>query len=547
MTIRLRMILFASLSFLLLGCLLTGVAHLSASGMARLLVDHTLLMKVDGDLQALKSYLKNHYGSLSVHNGQLLDSDGRPIEGRFEMVDAFHRDMGVDLGLSVRRGDDFVRVSTNLRNAEGQRAIGTTLSRQSPAYDAMIRGERHVGELQVLGTRYLAAYEPVMDDAGRVIGMFGLGVSRQDADDIIASGMRRLVTWMLVALAAAILLGLMLSVGFAGMITRPIRELAGALKEIAEGGGDLTRRLKVRGQDEVTELSAAFNRFADRIHELVRGVTQGTEQIAGAGNQLSSHAVQAQGQTERQTREIEQVATAMNEMVTTIQEVARNASQAADSARATRTETTAGNRVVSETIQAIGELVTEVENAAEAMNRLSTDSDDIGKVVDVIRGIAEQTNLLALNAAIEAARAGEKGRGFAVVADEVRTLASRTQASTQEIQAMIERLQKGANDAAQVMNRGQTKARNTAEKAGFAEASLSTIETGIAAISDMNLQIASAAEEQSTVAEEINRNINNISQSAIQTAQSATHIATTSDGLAGTAAALRKQIQGYKT
>ncbi|NHZ69797.1 MAG: methyl-accepting chemotaxis protein, partial [Thermotogales bacterium] len=249
---------------------------------------------------------------------------------------------------------------------------------------------------------------------------------------------------------------------------------------------------------------------------------------------------------QRQKSEIDQVATAMTEMAATVQEVARNAATAAGAARDANEEAGSGKRVVKETIQAINSLAGEVQSASDVINQLAADSEAIGGVLDVIRGIAEQTNLLALNAAIEAARAGEQGRGFAVVADEVRTLAQRTQTSTQEIQSMIEKVQSGARNAVNVMESGREQAAGSVSKAGEAGTSLETINSAVSAINDMNMQIASAAEEQSAVAEEINRNIVNIGIVADETADGSNKIANANEDLVRLGGQLQSIVSMFK-
>ncbi|MBO8086152.1 MAG: methyl-accepting chemotaxis protein [Marichromatium sp.] len=329
-------------------------------------------------------------------------------------------------------------------------------------------------------------------------------------------------------------------------LVRPLRGVVGALEDIASGDGDLTQRLPAEGRDEVAQLATAFNAFVTRIHDLVRQVSGATSQLASAAEELSVTSDGTREQVQHQHAETDQVATAMNEMTATVQEVARHANDAAKAAREADREATEGAGVVRETIDAIGLLANEVEQAAGVIHRLESDSDEIGKVLDVIRGIAEQTNLLALNAAIEAARAGEQGRGFAVVADEVRNLASRTQTSTKEIQAMIERLQEGANSAVGAMEQGRVRSSETVEQATRAGQSLTTIAGAIAQINDMNTQIASAAEEQSAVAEEIDRNVANIAQSVDTTSQTSGQIAASSDELAKLAAELQEMVGQFK-
>ncbi len=248
---------------------------------------------------------------------------------------------------------------------------------------------------------------------------------------------------------------------------------------------------------------------------------------------------------QQQQIDLEQVATAMNEMVATVHEVARNA---ADTARATEQadkEVDQGKQVVTRTIEGINRLATEVDQASQAISKLAKDSEQIGGVVDVIRSIAEQTNLLALNAAIEAARAGEQGRGFAVVADEVRTLASRTQESTEEIQNMIERLQQASNEAVQVMEQGQRISQESVEQAMHTGESLDSITQAVKAIYDMSTQIASAAEEQSSVSEEINQNLTNIHQVAEATASQSVETARSTQELLLEADRLRALVRQF--
>ncbi|WP_200172497.1 methyl-accepting chemotaxis protein [Ectothiorhodospira shaposhnikovii] len=364
----------------------------------------------------------------------------------------------------------------------------------------------------------------------------------EQAGAAASTAARIMAVTALAALLAAMLLGLMLTKG----IVNPLRQTTGHLRAIAEGDGDLTRRLPVSGRDEITDLSSAFNIFAERIHSLVRQVVGASAQLAAAAEQLSTTSEETREQVRRQQSEVGQVATAMNEMAATVQEVARNAAEASSTARTTNAQAQAGGHEVEQTVRTIKDLAAEVELTASVIGRLSGDSDEIGKILDVIRGIAEQTNLLALNAAIEAARAGEQGRGFAVVADEVRTLASRTQASTNEVQTMIERLQSGAAEAVRVMEQGRGKARQGVEQAGKAGESLNVITRSIGTINDMNAQIASAAEEQSAVADEVNRNVVNISDGVEHAATGSSQIAAASDELARLAAELQERVGQFK-
>ena len=278
---------------------------------------------------------------------------------------------------------------------------------------------------------------------------------------------------------------------------------------------------------------------AERIAEPVGDLAETTESVAVRGDQID----QLAGAQADRMREL---ARETDEMTATVEEVARNAASAADATNTADQEASAGNEVVQGTIQSIRSLADEVERASGVINRVSGDSENIGKVVEVINEIAEQTNLLALNAAIEAARAGEAGRGFAVVADEVRTLAQRTQKSTDEIRQMIETLQQGAGEAVQVMESGREQATATVETAGKAGEALENINDAVSTITDMNQQIASAAEEQSATADEINRNVTNITQVADETNVGAQELGTASEELKRLAAELEERLAQFK-
>jgi len=301
---------------------------------------------------------------------------------------------------------------------------------------------------------------------------------------------------------------------FSNAMVSPMMTIANSMKQISEGEADLTQRLDERRQDEVSEIAHYFNAFVSRIQGVIHEVSQFSIQLAAASEQVSATAVQTNKNVNEQHLQIEQVANAMNEMTATVQEVARNANLAAEEAQKGDAQTQAGGHVIEGTIEAINQLNRDISSAAETVTTLEQDGQAIGTVLDVIRGIAEQTNLLALNAAIEAARAGEQGRGFAVVADEVRTLASRTQDSTEEIQATIEKLQQGTKISSSAMSSSVKLAESAVDQAHGGTDALQSITHAIASIDDMTQQIAAASDEQSSVAEEINRNVILISDSA---------------------------------
>ncbi|MNZ59562.1 Methyl-accepting chemotaxis protein PctB [compost metagenome] len=305
----------------------------------------------------------------------------------------------------------------------------------------------------------------------------------------------------------AVVLGLAAMALTARGVTRPIQRLSDMLRDIASGEGDLTRRLDHSSQDELGTLASWFNRFLDKLQPIIRDVKASVQDARATADQSSSVASQTSAGMHQQFREIDQVATASQEMSATAHDVANSAALAADAARGADSATRDGLDVIESTTRMIDSLASEMSLAMRQVEGLAASSEKIGSVLEVIRAIAEQTNLLALNAAIEAARAGDAGRGFAVVADEVRGLARRTQDSVEEIRQVIESLQSDTRDVVGAMSNSHRQAQGSVSQVEQAVAALQRIGDAVGVINDMNLQIASAAEEQSAVAEEINRNV----------------------------------------
>ncbi len=347
--------------------------------------------------------------------------------------------------------------------------------------------------------------------------------------------------------ALAIILGGLVAALSLFDVRKSFNRIIHATEDLASGEGDLTRRLPEQGKDEFSTLSSAFNRFIGKIRDLVCRVAGTGEQLHQAAGRMTEASEVTRQKMDLQEGKIEEVATAMNQMTATVERVAQNASEASDAARSADTEAQSGRQVVGEVVTAINELATEVGNTSQMILTLKDNAEQIGSVLDVIRGIAEQTNLLALNAAIEAARAGEQGRGFAVVADEVRTLASRTQESTEEIQSMIEKLQQGANAAVSAMQSGQQKTEYTVQRAGSAGEALAAITDAVSRIAEMNAHIAHAADEQSTVARDINHNVSEIHGLSSEAVAGAEQAAEASQALQRMAEELQQIIRVFKT
>lgn len=314
----------------------------------------------------------------------------------------------------------------------------------------------------------------------------------------------------------------------------------------AISAGDLSQEVKLLGNDEIGRLLKSLSTMRASLFKIINEVSSSSTQLAAASEEMATVSEQTSKNLHAQQSEVEQAATAVNEMTSTIQEVARNATATSTTAHEAQDTTNDGKQIVSATISSIGSLASGVENSANVIHELEEHSTSIGAVLDVIKNIAEQTNLLALNAAIEAARAGEQGRGFAVVADEVRTLASRTQESTTEIETMIDKLQSGTRQAVEVMELGRKQAFESVDQAKQAGVALEDITNAVSKITDMNTQIAAAAEEQAAVADEINRNIVQINTLGDQNASGANETTTASEEMAHLATHLNGLMQQFK-
>lgn len=557
LTLKTKVLLLALLPVILFALILSGAAAKILTDLAADEVRETRERLVGESRQQLQSYMQIAMGSVqslydSASQGDMSSreqaiailskikygKDGYFFGYDSQVVRLFRGDSPADVGKSFtgRQDPNGVRVNDELVRVAKDGSNYVQYSSPLPSNDKIL--------VPKLAYSY---YLPKWDLAlGTAVNLDGVELQVAEVEASIEERVNTILTSILViALIMLVVFGI-IGLALSNAFLRPLQLIKANLDDIAAGEGDLTRRLPVTSDDELGQLAGSFNRFVEKVHGLVRQIAEMTGQLTNLVGEVAAQAQRSEEAMERQRHETDQVATAINEMSAAAHEVARSAQGAAEAAQQTDTEGQAAKKVVDGSIERIHALVGEIRDSGQSLDSLQQDVQSIVSVLDVIRSIAEQTNLLALNAAIEAARAGEAGRGFAVVADEVRALASRTQQSTQEIQGMIDRLQQGTQASVSAMRRSSDAGETTSEQANQAGASLDAIAQLIGTINAMNAQIASAAEEQTAVAEEINRSVHQIAVAVESVADETRHGAETSRSLASLGDRLGSLVRQFR-
>ena len=487
-----------------------------------------LSMKLSGDIQSSWDYLKAYFGSLKYENNRLIDSNNNPIDNSFEFVDSITSKLGVVATVFVKDDDDFRRVITSIRNDKGERIVGTKLGKASAAYGPVVRKEKYLGKANILGKPYLTIYDPIVDEKNHIIGILFLGITFEQINETIRANFRSLISISLLLTVIAITVAVFLLLFVVNKLFFPLRNILLMLKDISEGEGDLTKRLNAESNDETGELSAYFNKFVEKLQEIIGKIAGNANTVASSAGALSTVSTQIATSAEEMSKQTSTVASTTAMATTNINSISNAAEEMSYSANSVASAIEQMSYSLNEVAQSCqkefriaSEANEHAKNSKDIMYKLGTAANSIGRVVEVIKEIAEQTNLLALNATIEDVSGGAAGKGFSVVANEVKALALQTAQATHEIQKQIKEMQT-----------------NT-------ESAVKAIESVSKVIEEVNLisqTIVSAVEQQSATINEISRSVSGVSTSAQEVSKNVARSASGLSEISSTVAGVNKSI-----
>jgi len=528
-SIKAKLLMLNGSVLLVMGLVLTLLAFFGARRTSHDLINTALTEKIEGDINAFRTYVDHHFGNVRMENGALVDGKGNRIEGNHSFVDIVKSDLHVIATIFAREGNDYRRITTNVMKEDGSRAVGTMLGSQSAAYDPINRGELYIGKANILGIPYMTAYDPVFGENGDVIGIYFIGIKESEINAMLAKSLQKLVITFIVAFALILVVGCGILYFITHIMTKNLIRATEMLKDIASGEGDLTKKLEVNSKDEIGELSHWFNTFVDKIKSIVFEIQEGvttlsssSEELSTSSSNISSGAQSMMLETESVTDAMQQSTDRLNSVSSGAEEMSSSMSVVAASIEemsSTTSEVTRNCEKASETAQ---NAKTEAKNTNAIIEKLNEAGISIGKIVDLIQQISAQTNLLALNATIEAASAGDAGKGFAVVANEVKELAKQTGDASEDIRHQVENMQKSS---------------------GFAVEAILKITDIIEEINTTSQSILNTVREQNHAVTEIAQTVTNANTGAHDVAEHVSESANSITSISNSVTSLNESIQ----
>lgn len=472
---------------------------------------------------------------MALHAEYILENSKQPIDDLQEMVTTLSQRADIAYAIVIDKNVAAVAHSDKQKINRVYKDEYTVLG----ATQGVVQHSKWYADVQKVWTYDIMS--PIYVD-GKLYGTLDIGVPITEVD----SAAMGIIVTQLATTCGMFVLCIVVLAGLMSKLFQPLTRLQTALEDISKGDGDLTMRLPVKGNDEIAHISTAFNTFVSKINDIIQQVVRTGSELNQSANVVREQSVRALTRGDLQNEQSTLVVTSMNEMVSTINEISTNAAGAAQAAGNVNKETANSSAVLQFATETISNLTDEMNNTANVVTALADRTQSIESILDVIRGISEQTNLLALNAAIEAARAGEAGRGFAVVADEVRNLATKSAQSTGEIQTMIDHLQAEAKSAVTAMNASRELTIKGAEATLEAQQAIKAIAEQVSAILDLNTQVATATEQQSSVTKEINLNMDSLNESVREGLSASQQLEETSKTLTALSQTLDKYAGSFK-